>query len=166
MANYAILDENNFVIDVIFGIDETETIDGLDTETYYGNQFGKRCVRTSYNTIGNKHKEGGVPFRKNFAQIGYKYDEVGFFDTVKPFESWTFNTETYLYDCPVPKPITNGGVVHNWNSGTLAWDKINLPFVEGWEWNETSQEWTLISKILEDGTVVSPYSFEEVSPGA
>lgn len=165
MANYAILDENNFVINVIFGIDETETIDGLDTETYYGNEFGKRCVRTSYNTIGNKHKEGGVPFRKNFAQVGYKYDEVGFFDTVKPFESWTFNTETYLYDSPIPMPATMGGIVHNWNSSTLSWDKIDLPYVQsGWEWDEDNQKWKLIPRILEDGTVVSPYDVDPNIP--
>lgn len=164
MANYAILDENNFVVDVIFGIEETETINGFDTETYYGDQFNKKCVRTSYNTIGNTHKTGGVPFRKNFALIGYKYDEVGFFDPAKPFESWTFNTDTYLYDSPIPKPVTNGGIVHNWNSETLSWDKINLPSVNGWEWDETNQKWKLVPRILEDETIVSPYDFEELTP--
>jgi hypothetical protein len=60
MAHYAYLDENNIVIDVIVGKDETELINGLDTETYYG------AVRTSYN--------GKI--RKNYAGIGYSYDAI------------------------------------------------------------------------------------------
>ena len=61
MAHYAFLDDNNIVINVIVGIDETELINGLDTETYYG------AKRTSYNAATNG-------FRKNYAGIGYTYD--------------------------------------------------------------------------------------------
>jgi hypothetical protein len=64
MAHYAFLDENNIVTEVITGIDETELIEGLDTETWYGNFRGQKCVRTSYN--GN--------IRKNYAGVGYTYD--------------------------------------------------------------------------------------------
>ena len=46
MAHYAFLDENNIVTEVIVGIDETETIEGLDTETWYGNFRGQVCKRT------------------------------------------------------------------------------------------------------------------------
>ena len=66
MAHYAFLDENNIVTEVIVGIDETELIEGLDTETWYGNFRNQVCKRTSYN--GN--------IRYNYAGIGYKYDEV------------------------------------------------------------------------------------------
>jgi hypothetical protein len=66
MAHYAFLDENNIVTQVIVGIDETETIEGLDTETWYGNFKGQVCKRTSYN--GN--------MRYNYAAIGDIYDEV------------------------------------------------------------------------------------------
>ena len=66
MAHYAFIDENNLVTEVIVGIDETELIEGLDPETWYGNFKAKRCVRTSYN--GN--------IRKNYAGIGYFYDET------------------------------------------------------------------------------------------
>lgn len=65
MAHYAFLDDNNIVTEVIVGIDETELIEGLDTETWYGNFRGQKCVRTSYN--GN--------IRKNYAGIGFTYDE-------------------------------------------------------------------------------------------
>ena len=64
MAHYAFLDSNNIVTDVIVGIDETELIEGLDTETWYGNRRGQVCKRTSYN--GN--------IRKNYAGIGFTYD--------------------------------------------------------------------------------------------
>jgi hypothetical protein len=64
MAHYAFLDENNIVTEVIVGIDETETIEGLDTETWYGDFRNQICLRTSYN--GN--------IRKNFAGINYTYD--------------------------------------------------------------------------------------------
>jgi len=65
MAHYAFLDENNIVTEVIVGIDETETIEGLDTETWYANFRGQVCKRTSYN--GN--------IRYNYAGIGYTYDQ-------------------------------------------------------------------------------------------
>jgi hypothetical protein len=64
MAHYAFLDNNFIVTEVITGVDETELIDGLDTETWYGNFRGQVCKRTSYN--GN--------IRYNYAGIGYTYD--------------------------------------------------------------------------------------------
>ena len=64
MAHYAFLDESNIVTEVIVGKDETELIEGLDPETWYGNFRGQKCVRTSYN---NK-------IRYNYAGIGYNYD--------------------------------------------------------------------------------------------
>jgi hypothetical protein len=66
MAHYAFLDNNNIVTEVIVGIDETELIEGLSPEEWYGNFRGQRCVRTSYN--GN--------IRGVYAGIGYSYDEA------------------------------------------------------------------------------------------
>lgn len=66
MAHYAFLDKNNIVTEVITGIDETETIEGKDTETWYGEFRGQTCVRTSYN--------GKIRF--NFASIGFTYDPI------------------------------------------------------------------------------------------
>jgi len=66
MAHYAFLDDNNVVTEVITGVDETQTIEGLDTETWYGNYRGQLCKRTSYN--------GRIRF--NYAGISYTYDEV------------------------------------------------------------------------------------------
>lgn len=152
MANYALLDENNIVTNVIFGKEETELINGVDPETYYGNHLNQRCVRTSYNTIGNTHRLGGTPFRKNFAKIGDKYDEVGFFDPVKPFESWIFNTDTYLYDPPTPKPI-KGDKYRNWNSEISDWEEIDVPDLLDYEWNEAEQRWKIIPSIDTEGNL-------------
>jgi hypothetical protein len=66
MAHYAFLDESNIVTEVIVGIDETELIEGLDPETWYGNFRGQKCFRTSYN--GN--------IRYNFAGVGSFYDSI------------------------------------------------------------------------------------------
>jgi len=66
MAHYAFLDENSTVTEVIVGIDETELIEGLSPEEWYGNFRGQRCVRTSYN-----HNIRGV-----YAGIGHFYDEA------------------------------------------------------------------------------------------
>lgn len=66
MAHYAFLDENNLVTEVIVGIDETELIDGIDPETWYGEFKNQKCVRTSYN--------GKI--RGKFAGIGDTYDPI------------------------------------------------------------------------------------------
>jgi hypothetical protein len=64
MAHYAFLDDNNRVTEIIVGIDETELIEGLDPETWYGNFRGQKCVRTSYNNR----------IRGKYAGIGDIYD--------------------------------------------------------------------------------------------
>jgi hypothetical protein len=66
MAHYAFLDDNNIVTEVIVGIDETELIEGLSPEEWYGNFRGQRCVRTSYNSN----------IRGMYAGIGHTYDEA------------------------------------------------------------------------------------------
>ena len=85
MAHYAFLDENNIVTEVIVGIDETELIEGLDPETWYGNFRSQVCKRTSYN--GN--------IRKNYAGIGYTYDEQrDAFISPEPENSIGFDEDT------------------------------------------------------------------------
>lgn len=93
MAHYAYLDDNNIVIDVIVGKDETETINGLDPETYYALGTPYTVKRTSYN--GN--------IRYNYAGIGYTYDSIAdAFIAPKPtcgHPELTFSTETYRWNC-------------------------------------------------------------------
>jgi len=91
MAHYAFLDENNIVTEVIVGIDETELIEGLDTETWYGNYRGQVCKRTSYN--GN--------IRKNYAAVGYTYDSVrDAFISPAPADAIGFDEETCTWTQP------------------------------------------------------------------
>jgi hypothetical protein len=109
MAHYAFLDENSIVTEVITGIDETELIEGLSPEEWYGNFRRHKCVRTSYH--GN--------IRKNYAGIGYTYDATrDAFIPPKPFESWVLNENTCLWEAPTPMP-TDGAYV--WDEPTKAW---------------------------------------------
>jgi len=112
MAHYAFLDENNKVTEVIVGIDETELIENLDTETWYGNFRGQVCKRTSYN--GN--------IRKNYAGIGFTYDaDLDAFISPKPFESWVLDEATACWEAPTPMP-TEG--VYTWDEATLTWLEV------------------------------------------
>jgi hypothetical protein len=90
MAHYAFLNENNIVIEVIVGIDETELIEGLDPETWYGNFRGKTCKRTSYN----------FKIRGNYAGIGFSYlEEFDLFMPPKCHDEAVLNVETAYWDC-------------------------------------------------------------------
>ncbi len=121
MAHYAFLDENNVVTEVITGIDETETIEGLDPETWYGNFRNQKCKRTSYNTQNGVHKNGGEPFRHTFAYIGSFYnEELDKFKPMKPFNNWIFNEETYNWEPPTQKP--EGSYI--WNDETISWVEV------------------------------------------
>jgi hypothetical protein len=94
MAHYAFLDKNNIVTEVIVGIDETETIEGLDTETWYGNFRGQVCKRTSYNNN----------IRYNYAGIGYTYDEVrDAFIAPEPANAIGFDEDTCRWITPEPE---------------------------------------------------------------
>jgi hypothetical protein len=111
MAHYAFLDDNNVVTEVIVGIEETELIEGIDTETWYGNFRGQICKRTSYN--GN--------IRKNYASIGFVYDfDRDAFIAPQPFDSWILNEETCQWEPPIPYP--DDGFTYNWNEEELDWE--------------------------------------------
>ena len=107
MAHYAFLDAKNVVTEVITGIDETELIEGLDTETWYGNFRGQVCKRTSYNNN----------IRKQYAGIGYTYDaDADVFVAPQPFPSWTLD-ENHDWQPPTPKP----DVTYSWNEAEQVW---------------------------------------------
>lgn len=108
MAHYAFLDENNIVTEVIVGIDETEVIEGLDPETWYGNFRNKVCKRTSYNNN----------IRKQYAGIGYFYDQVNdIFIAPQPYPSWSLDEN---YDWQAPKPRPQEGFWH-WDEDLGEW---------------------------------------------
>jgi len=110
MAHYAFLDKNNIVTEVIVGIDETELIEGLDTETWYGNFRGQTCKRTSYNSN----------IRGKYAGIGDSYNaDEDIFITPQPYPSWIRSGS--LWNAPTPAP-TEGR--WNWDENTLSWIEL------------------------------------------
>ena len=118
MAHYAFLNMQNIVTEVIVGKDETEG--PTNWEIHYGNIREQVCKRTSYNTIGNKHLNGGTPFRKNYAGIGYTYDYArDAFIPPKPYNSWLLNEDTCLWDPPVEMP--SDGKRYQWNEDEKKW---------------------------------------------
>ena len=109
MAHFAKI-ENNIVTDVI--VAEQEHIDGLDGT----------WVQASYNTYGGVHSDGGTPLRYNFPRIGDKYDaSADAFHGDKPFDSWTLNTETYLWESPVAYPDDDER--YQWDDANKQWVK-------------------------------------------
>ena len=127
MASFAKI-ENNIVISVHSVVNEVlKDSNGIEQKqlgvdflkTLY-NEPNAVWKQTSYNTRGNIHSLGGVPFRKNHAGIGYTYDETrDAFIPQKPYNSWLLNETTCLWDAPIPYP--NDGQRYNWNEETQSW---------------------------------------------
>lgn len=110
MAHYAFLDENNIVTEVITGIDESELIEGLHPEIWYGNFRGQVCKRTSYN--GN--------IRKNYAGVGFYFDEGrDAFIAPKPYPSWLLDEDTCQWTAPIPYPEDN--LIYEWDEEQGDW---------------------------------------------
>ena len=81
--------------------------------------------QTSYNTNGGVHNNGGTPLRKNFAGIGYTYDEDrDAFLPPKPFNSWILNEDTCNWEAPVAYP--NDSNKYIWNESILTWDIVEV----------------------------------------
>lgn len=124
MAHYAFLNDDNVVFQVIAGRDEDD-LDRLPDEfesweDYYTAKNGAVCKRTSYNTRGNTHVDGGVPFRGNYAGIGYRYDStLDAFISPQPFPSWTLDDSTLLWTSPTPYP--DDGLDYSWDEDSQVW---------------------------------------------
>ena len=121
MAHYAFLDENNIVTEVITGKEEGN----FNWEQQYGSFRGQLCKRTSYNTQGGIHKLGGTPFRKNYAGIGYQYDQQrDAFIPPKPYQSWVLNEQTCQWQSPVAMPTAEleENQYYSWNESIINWE--------------------------------------------
>lgn len=106
MAHFAKLDENNIVIKVDVIHNDVATSESAGA-IFLNNMYGTSDTwkQTSYNTFGNQHTKGGTPFRKNFAGVGFTYDASNdAFIAPKPYNSWTLNNTTYLWEAPITKP--------------------------------------------------------------
>ena len=175
MGHFALLNSENIVTFVTVSRDEDD-----NRELEISQQTGDKYRRTSYNTRGGVHyrSDNNTPsedqtkaFRKNYAGIGYYYDEQrDAFIPPKPYPSWILDEFSCLWDSPIPYPdITNIPLpyqIYNryfWNEEIVNWE-LQKPF-ESWEliedsyyisptpyptdgnnyyWNEETLNWELI----------------------
>ena len=134
MAHYTLLDDNNVVVQVFPGMDEYA--DGVDWEHHYGAMHQMTCKRTSYNTSANQHLEGGTPYRKNFAGVGFVYDEEkDAFIPPKPLESFVLDEDKCEWYPPITQPqLTEGQTgMYVWNEEAYQNDNT-----QGWEYIDYS----------------------------
>ena len=125
MAHFAKLGVGNKVVAVHVVSNDVATTEqaGID---FLNNLYNTRDVwkQTSYNTKAGEHKLGGTPFRKNYAGIGFTYDQTrDAFIPPKLYNSWTLNETTCIWEAPIPYPDDNNSYV--WNETTKQWDLIN-----------------------------------------
>ena len=127
MASFAKIGLNNKVIEVLsVHNNELKDSNGIEQEVN-GIDFLTKLTgypiwkQSSYNTRRGIHRLGGIPLRKNYAGIGYTYDEDrDAFISKKPFTSWILNEDTCIYEAPIPMPIDDNR--YSWNEQTLSWD--------------------------------------------
>ena len=131
MAHFAKLGIGNKILKVEVVSNDVATTEQAGVD-FLNNLYGTRDVwkQTSYNTHGGIHKLDGTPFRKNYAGIGFTYDQTrDAFIPPKPYNSWILNETTCLWEAPVSKPELTQEQIDNNNY---------------YEWNEQNQTWDLI----------------------
>ena len=124
MAHFAKLGTGNIVerVEVVSNDIATDEQTGVD---FLNNLYGTRDTwkQTSYNTKGGVHLLGGTPFRKNYGGIGYTYDQTkDAFIPPKPFDSWTLNETTCIWEAPVAYP--SDGKDYYWDESSTSWKEI------------------------------------------
>lgn len=126
MAHFAKLGFKNIVEQVIVVSNDVASTE-QDGINFINNLYGTNDVwkQTSYNTSCGIHTSGGTPFRKNYAGIGYTYDEVrDAFIPPKNFNSWILNEEKCIWEAPINYP--NDGKKYNWDEQTISWKEVIL----------------------------------------
>ena len=144
MAHFAKLGSNGKVIQVLtMDNDKMLNADGVEDELVgqqwletHNNWPAQMWIQTSYNTSSNQHKNGGTPFRGNYAGIGYEWDEDNqIFWPKKPYASWVKNTTTAGWDSPIgDAPALTAEQKSQNEAGTHQWH---------YAWNEAEQTWDL-----------------------
>ena len=142
MASFAKIGLNNKIIEILsVHNDVLKDSNGVEQEVN-GIDFLTKLTgypiwkQTSYNTYGGTHNDNGTPLRKNYAGIGYTYDEDrDAFIPKKPFNSWVLNEDTCQWQSPIPYPITN-----NQNRTNTIGDSIN----DLYKWNEQTLSWDIV----------------------
>ena len=124
MAHFAKLGAGNIVLTIEAVSNDVATTEQAGVD-FLNNLYNTRDVwkQTSYNTFGGEHILGGTPFRKNYAGVGYTYDQTrNAFIPPKPYPSWVLNETTCQWEAPVDYPTD--GLYYEWNETNLTWDLI------------------------------------------
>ena len=154
MAHFAKIGANSKVIQVLtLNNSDMLNADGVEDESVgqqyletHNNWPAQMWIQTSYNTSSNTHRDGGTPFRGNYAGIGYTWDEDDqIFWPKKPYASWVKNTTTAQWDSPIgaapaltaEQQSQNDAVDEN-GMRTYDWHYV---------WNETNQSWDLTNSL-------------------
>tara|TARA_A100001515_G_C4444089_1_gene167958 strand:+ start:132 stop:509 length:378 start_codon:yes stop_codon:yes gene_type:complete len=124
MAHFAKLGTGNIVTAVHVVSNDVATTEQAGVD-FLNDLYKTRDVwkKTSYNTRGGVHLLGGTPFRKNYAGIDYTYDQTkDAFIPPKPFDSWTLNETTCIWEAPVAYP--SDGKDYEWDESSTSWKEI------------------------------------------
>jgi hypothetical protein len=138
MAHFAKLGKGNIVETVVVVSNDTATTEQAGAD-FLNNLYKTRDVwkQTSYNTMGGKYyttnenqeriesSDQSKSFRKNYAGIGYKYDQTrDAFIAPKHFNSWILNEDTCQWEAPVAKPTTEleDNQYYSWNESAINWE--------------------------------------------
>jgi len=148
MAHFAKLGVNSKVIQVLtLNNDDMLNADGVEDESVgqqyletHNNWPAQMWIQTSYNTLGNQHKEGGTPLRGNYAGIGFTWDEDNnIFWPPKPYASWVKLISEARWQSPIGDAPALTEEQQNQNTaGTHLWSH---------DWNEEGQSWDLTNRI-------------------
>ena len=126
MAHFCKLGTGNIVEKVVKVSNEIATTEEAGAD-FLNNLYNTRDIwkQTSYNTFGGIHKLDGTPFRKNYAGIGYTYDESrNAFIPPKIYNSWILNEETCLWEAPIEYP--DDDKIYNWNETNQTWEEVEV----------------------------------------
>ncbi len=148
MAHFAKLGANGKVIQVLT-LDNKDMLnaDGVEDESVgqqyletHNNWPAQMWIQTSYNTQGNQHRNGGTPFRGNYAGIGSEWDEDNqIFWSKKPYPSWVKHIESASWKSPIgDAPALTAEQTSQNEAGTHMWNYV---------WNETNQSWDLTDRL-------------------
>ena len=121
MAHFAKINESNIVTQVVV-VNDSDGDNDTDGQNFLNNLFKTTHTwkKTSYNTYGNTHRLGGTPYRKNFASVGFTYDSSrDAFIEPKPYNSWTLDETTCLWESPVAYP--SDGKSYEWDEDNRQW---------------------------------------------
>ena len=148
MAHFAKLGANGKVIQVLtLNNSDMLNADGVEDESVgqqyletHNNWPAQMWIQTSYNTQGNQHKDGGTPFRGNYAGIGYEWDEDNqIFWPRKPYPSWVKDTSDAQWHSPIgDAPALTAEQTSQNEAGTHSWFYV---------WNESGQSWDLTDRL-------------------